>query len=713
MDLTQTIAKNLNIPQHKVQNTVDLLRAENTIPFIARYRKEVTGNLDEVEIQAIQEENNRLENLEKRRKAVLSAIQESGNLSDELREQILQAETLTLLEDLYEPFRPKKRTRAMIAREKGLEPLANTIIKQPVTEKSLSDLISPFLGEQIPDEKTALEGASDIIAEIVSENTIIRQILRERYAKFGTLTSEIHKKADDKRQVFKDYYQFSQRLRSLQPHQVLAINRGEKEKILSVNVEIDEDSWKSIIFSQFPANKYSIFYKIFVSAVEDGAKRLLLPIIRRDARREIGEKAETHAIKVFAENLRSLLTQPPISDHVILGIDPGFRTGCKVAVIDSNGNLLDNDTIYPHPPKNDLEGAYGIILSLVQKYKVTLVVIGNGTASRETEQFIAEVTKNDNALSYIITSEAGASVYSASKTARKEFPDLDVSMRGAVSIARRVQDPLAELVKIDPKSIGVGLYQHDLNQTKLSEALDKVVESVVNAVGVEINTASVELLSYISGIGQSMAERIVESRQRNGPFKSRQELLQVSGMGPKTFEQSAGFLRIRNGDNPLDATAIHPEAYTLAEKIIKKLALKGDISSQENKSKILNSMNAKNFKIMAQELNAGESTLKDILDELIHPGRDPRQDLPRPILRKDVLSMEDLSTGMRLKGTIRNVVDFGAFVDIGVKIDGLLHRSKIPNNIFLKVGDVVDLIIVSVDYDRSRIALAMKEKTDK
>lgn len=713
MDLTKIISNNLDLPHRKVQNTVALLKEENTIPFIARYRKEITGNLDEVEIRNVNEELNRLEKLVNRRQTVLKSIKESGKLTCDLEREIFEAETLTYLEDLYQPYRPKKKTRATTAREKGLEPLANLILEQPLSNQSMADFIRPYFNNQVMDSAKALAGASDIIAEKISENVNVRQKLRDRAANSGKLFCEKHPDANDERQVYKDYYQFDQFLKKLRPHQFLAINRGEKEKILRVTIHIEEIDWKSIIFRQFPPNEELLFFNIMVSAIEDGAKRLLLPTISRDLRREINENAETHAIKVFANNLRALLTQPPISDHIILGIDPGFRTGCKVVVIDPNGKLLDTGTIYPHPPQNNLEQAYGILLNLIKKFGVSLIVIGNGTASRETEQFVAEITKKDKSLNYIITSEAGASVYSASATARREFPDLDVSMRGAVSIARRVQDPLAELVKIDPRSVGVGLYQHDLNQSKLSEALNQVVESVVNSVGVEINTASADLLSHVAGIGQSLAEKIIEYREETGPFINRQAILKVPGMGPKTYEQAAGFLRIRNSNNPLDVTAIHPESYDLASKIINKFELSGDITS-DKKAKIIDKIKASvDLQDLAKSLNTGLATLTDILDEFAHPGRDPREDLPRPILRKDVLSMEDLTPGMNLKGTIRNVVDFGAFVDLGVKIDGLLHRSKIPVNEVLKVGDIINLTIISVDKDRNRIALSMKENSDK
>lgn len=713
MDLNKSIAKKLNLPASKVKNTVALIKEDNTIPFIARYRKDLTGNLDEVEIRNIKDELTRLENLEDRRNSILNTIRETGKLTPQLEKEISEADTLTYLEDLYQPYKQKKQTRAMAARKKGLEPLAMLILEQPISRQTVDDFIRPYYDDSLLKPAEAISGASDVIAEIISENVNIRKELRDLAANSGKIICEKRPEANDERQVYQDYYQFEQRIKNLHPHQTLAINRGENENVLRVHIQIKEQDWKSIIFRQFRPNERSLFYEILISAIEDGAKRLLLPTISRDTRRDINEKAEEHAIQVFARNLRALLTQPPISDHTILGIDPGFRTGCKVVVIDPNGKLLAVDTIYPHPPLNKLEQAYSILLTLINQFKVSLIVIGNGTASRETERLIAEITKNDESLHYIITSEAGASVYSASSVARKEFPDLDVSMRGAVSIARRVQDPLAELVKIDPRSVGVGLYQHDLNQSKLSDALDQVVESVVNSVGMEINTASAELLSHVAGIGPTLAEKIVSFREANGPFENRQALIKVPGLGPKTFEQAAGFLRIRNSNNPLDATAIHPESYDLASLIIDRFGLSDEITMGEKAKRINAIKTSKDLDALAKSLNTGLATLIDILEELSHPGRDPREDLPRPILRSDVLSMEDLSPGMQLKGTIRNVVDFGAFVDIGVKIDGLLHRSKIPSNISLKVGDIVEVIIVSIEEERNRIALSMKENSDK
>lgn len=709
MNLNRTIARKLNLPETKVKNTIELLNSDNTIPFIARYRKEVTGNLDEEQIRCIQEELHRLESLEDRRQTVLHSIQEQGKLTDQLRELLLQADTITAVEDLYQPYRPKRRTRAMIAREKGLAPLAALILQQTLTDEKFDTLISPFISDDVPDIESALTGACDIAAEAISEHAAIRQSVREKGMLYGKIISEKLKDAQDERQIYEIYYQFEASIKHLKPHQILAVNRGEKEKVLRVNILIDEKDWRIAIRSQFPPDRRSPFFEYLNAASEDSAKRLLLPSIERDIRRTITEEAERHAIGVFSRNLRGLLTQPPLLGHVVLALDPGFRTGSKVVVIDPIGKLLDKTTIYPHPPQKKSKAAYEIINKLIKKYGVSLIVIGNGTASRETELFIAEITRKDPALSYLITSEAGASVYSASKLARKEFPDLDVSIRGAVSIGRRVQDPLAELVKIDPKAIGVGLYQHDVNQTELANALDGVVESVVNAVGVDVNTASAALLTHVAGIGASLADKIVSYREEHGPYTSRASLREIPGMGPKSFEQSAGFLRIRDGENPLDATAIHPESYSIAAEVFTLLKLSPTSSSNEKAQAVEALRKNGTLGDLAEKFNTGLPTLEDILDEIAQPGRDPREDLPKPLLRKDILSMDDLKPGMQLKGTIRNVVDFGAFVDIGVKTDGLLHRSRISRGCDLNVGDILDVLIISVDRDRHRIALSMKE----
>ena len=709
MNLIKTIAEKLNLPAGKVQNTIDLLEQGNTIPFIARYRKEVTGTLDEEQIRNINETWERLKSLEERREVILQTISEQGKLTKELKASLLGASTMTALEDLYQPYRPKRRTRAMIAREKGLEPLAALILQQDKTNQSLSSIITPLLNEQVTSIEEALSGAKDIVAETISDNALVRQLTREKGLKFGKISSEKVPDAKDEREVFQIYYQFECPLKYIRPHQVLALNRGEREKILRVKIDINERDWRTAIRTQYSPDRRSIFFDALNEASDDCANRLLLPSIERDLRNSLTEKADAHAIDLFAKNLKALLTQPPLADQVILAIDPGYRTGSKIAVMDETGKLLETGTIYPHPPQNQREKSIQIINALVAKYQVTLIVIGNGTASRETEMLAAEITRENNNLHYLITSEAGASVYSASKLARKEFPDLDVSIRGAVSIGRRVQDPLAELVKIDPKSIGVGLYQHDVNQANLNHALDQVVESVVNAVGVELNTASSALLTHIVGIGPSLAEKIVQFREENGPFQTREEVRAVPGMGPKSFEQAAGFLRIREGAEPLDSTAIHPESYWVAAKVLKKLHMPAAASSADTTREVQHFKETTDLNALAKELNTGLPTLSDILDEVARPGRDPREDMPKPILRVDVLKMDDLTPGMRLKGTIRNVVDFGAFVDIGVKTDGLLHRSKIPQQTHLQVGDIIDVIIQSIDKDRNRIALEITE----
>ena len=709
MDLIKTITDQLSLPAGKVKNTIELLDQGNTIPFIARYRKEVTGTLDEEQIRNINEAWERLKSLEERRGVILQSIAEQGKLTDDLEQAIHAATTLTALEDLYLPYRPKRRTRAMIAREKGLEPLAQLILNQEITKQSLESIVKPYLSDEVVTFEEALSGAKDIVAETISDNALVRQLTREKGLQFGKISAEKIADAKDERGVFQIYYQFECALKYLKPHQVLALNRGESEKILRVRVAIDERDWRTAIRAQFSPDRRSIFFDALNEATEDSANRLLLPSIERDIRNALTESAEAHAIKLFALNLKALLTQPPLADQVVLAIDPGFRTGSKIAVMDETGKVLETGTIYPHPPQNQKDQAKQIVNALIAKYHITLLVIGNGTASRETEMLAAEITQEHPGLHYLITSEAGASVYSASKLARKEFPDLDVSIRGAVSIGRRVQDPLAELVKIDPKSIGVGLYQHDVNQTNLAGALDQVVETVVNSVGVELNTASGALLTHIAGIGPSLADKIVQYREENGPFPSRREVTAVPGMGPKSYEQAAGFLRIRDGKNPLDSTAIHPESYAVAKQVLDRLNLPENASSAERVRIVDRFTEATNLKALAKDLNTGLPTLEDILKEIARPGRDPREDLPKPILRVDVLKMDDLAPGMQLKGTIRNVVDFGAFVDIGVKTDGLLHRSQIPQHTHLQVGDIVDVVIQSIDKDRNRIALEMKE----
>ncbi len=705
MNYAETIATQLQVRPHQVEAVIRLLDEGNTIPFIARYRKEMTGSLDEEQIRIIAEEVARLRLLDERRATVLKSIEAQGKLTEELRAAILAASTMTALEDLYAPYRPKRRTRATIAREKGLGPLAEMILQQVKAPRSALEIAADFLNEQVTTPQEALEGARDIVAEVISDNANIRGEVRNKALRFATLYAQRVEGANDERQVYRDYYEFSARLDRLQPHQILAINRGEREGVLNVWIEIPERNWRKAIEAEYPVDLLSPFADDLIRAAEDGAKRLLLPAIERDLRRILTERAESHAIQVFATNLRALLGQPPLAGHIVLGIDPGYRTGCKVAVVDATGKLLDTATIHPHEPQNEWQESLQTLQTLIQRHHVTLIVIGNGTASRETEKLVAELTRHTPQTKYLIVNEAGASVYSASPLARQELPQLDVSMRGAVSIARRAQDPLAELVKIDPKSIGVGLYQHDVDQTALSHTLEGVVESVVNAVGVDVNTASPALLTYIAGIGPKLAEAIVAHRQEHGPFRTRQELRNVPGFGPKAFEQAAGFLRIRGGDEPLDASAIHPESYAIARAVLERAQISFDTPLEERKAALDRLLAQTPLPRLAQELNCGEPTLRDIFDQILRPGRDPRQDTPPPILRSDVVRVEDLQVGMRLKGTVRNVVDFGAFVDIGVKQDGLLHISRIPKGTRLAVGEIIEVEILGVEPERGRIRL--------
>jgi protein Tex len=709
MDYPQQIAAQINIHTQQASATIELLDQGSTLPFIARYRKEATGGLDEEQIRQLAQLLHKLRSMDERRQTILHSIQEQGLLTPELHQLILEAQTPTRLEDLYQPYKPKRRTRASTAREAGLQGLADLILQQVLSKDSLQDLAKPYLNEHIPGPEQAFTGARDIVAETISEHTEVRQNVREKALQWGSLQSQKVKDAQDLKQVYQIYYEYESRIDRLRPHQVLAINRGEAEKILHVKVFVPERDWSGTIFSFFRVDQRSPLSGQLTQAALDAAERLLLPSIERDIRRQLSERAEAHAISIFADNLRSLLSQPPLSGQVILGIDPGFRTGSKVIVVDPTGKLLDTATMYPHEPQKRRGEALKILAGLVERYNVSLIAIGNGTASRETEGLVAELIQSAEHVQYLIVNEAGASVYSASPLARAELPGLDVSMRGAVSIARRVQDPLAELVKIDPKSIGVGLYQHDVDQKMLAETLVGVVESVVNNVGVDLNTASPALLTYTSGIGPKLAEKIVEYRDANGPFKNRTDLRKVPGLGPKAFEQSSGFLRIRDGDNPLDASAIHPESYPVALKILAKAGLKPVDPPANRKTALEKMFSSITTEYLASELDAGVPTVRDILEQLVRPGRDPRQDLPRPILRSDILKMEDLLVGMEMKGTVRNVVDFGAFVDIGVKQDGLLHRSQIPSGTVLKVGDVLNVEVQKIEVERGRIGLALKK----
>lgn len=714
MSHSNAIAQALTVHENQVSAAIQLFDEGSTIPFIARYRKEMTGGLDEEQLRQLQSLLEKLRALDERRATVLASIEEQGKLSDELRGKILAADSLTTLEDLYAPYKPKRRTRASIARERGLEPLADLILRQPLEGDPRTEALA-FLGLEVPDIDAALAGAKDIVAESVADHAEVRQSVRARAMTAGVLHSEKIPAALDERTIYATYYAFSGRVDRLRPHQVLAVNRGESEKMLKVHVILEEGDWQPLIRRYFTPKTRSPYAALLEEACADAAERLLLPAIERDVRRALSETAESHAIKVFADNLRALLSVPPVSGQTVLGIDPGFRTGCKLAVVDPTGKLLATGTIYPHEPQKKYKEALNTLLTLIRQFKVTLLVIGNGTASRESEQLAAELLRlPDPAVKntkYLITSEAGASVYSASPLARAELPDLDVSLRGAVSIARRVQDPLAELVKIDPKSIGVGMYQHDVNQPELGRALTGVVEDVVNWVGVDLNTASPALLTYVSGIGPKLAETLVAWREQHGAFPTRESLRQVPKLGDKTFEQCAGFLRITHGPEPLDATAIHPESYPIARAALARAGLHGSESLVERRRALAVMRGQTGMAALAAEFSTGVPTLMDILDNLARPGRDPRADAPPPILRSDVLKIEDLSAGMRLKGTVRNVVDFGAFVDIGVKQDGLLHRSQFPREGTLKVGDVIEVSVLRIEVERGRIALAWGEGT--
>ena len=710
--LIQRIATDLGLRETQVAGAVRLLDEGNTIPFIARYRKEMTGLLDEEQLRAVAARLDYLRNLEARKQTVLASIAEQGKLTEDLRAAIEAAETLQEVEDLYLPYKPKRRTRATIARERGLEPLADVILAQPDTGDP-ETVAMAYLSEEVPDVEAALAGARDIVAEVVAETAAVRQLVRERLQKEAVLRVECADETADPQRKYALYYDFRAPVRELQAYQVLAINRGEKEGVLRVAFELDTDRLVEEIAALSGIRAASPFAAEFQAAVEDGFYRLIAPSVEREVRRLLTESADTVAIATFKENLRNLLLQPPLKGATVLGIDPGYRTGCKVAVCDPTGKVLATGTIYPHEPQKQWEEAKAMLRQWIERYQVRAIAIGNGTASRETEALVAELLGElGGETAYAIVNEAGASVYSASPLARQELPDLDVSLRGAVSIARRLQDPLAELVKIDPKSIGVGLYQHDVDQKALAEALDAVVESVVNSVGVNVNTASPALLERVAGLTKRTAANIVAHRDAHGPFRTRQALLDVKGLGPKAFEQAAGFLRIPDGDNPLDNTAIHPESYAVVEQL---LAAFGEtrITSETLRRLPLADLKARVPELAAQ-LGVGEPTLHDILDALAKPGRDPRDDLPPPILRRDVLSMDDLREGMVLQGTVRNVVAFGAFVDIGVKQDGLVHISQMADRFVrdphevVRVGDVVKVRVLSVDKERGRIALSMR-----
>lgn len=711
MDMNKVLAAELGVKAHQVEAAVKLIDEGNTIPFIARYRKEATGSLNDEVLRNLYERLMYLRNLEEKKAQVLSSIEEQGKLTEELRKAITDAQTMVAVEDLYRPYRPKRRTRATIAKEKGLDALAN-IIRLQKTKRTIEEEAAAFVDPEkgVADVQEAIAGAQDILAESISDEADYRTWIRKYTMKHGRLVSAAK---DEKAQsVYEMYYNFEEPLSKLAGHRVLALNRGEKEKFLTVRLEIEEADILRYLEKQVVLRENPATQPVLKAAAEDSYKRLIAPAIEREIRNELTEKAEEGAMKVFGKNLEQLLMQPPIAGQVVLGWDPAFRTGCKLAVVDATGKVLDTAVVYPTAPTTPakIAAAKEKVKELIRKYHVTLISVGNGTASRESEQIIVELLREiSEPVKYIITNEAGASVYSASKLATEEFPEFDVGQRSAASIARRVQDPLAELVKIDPKAIGVGQYQHDMNQKKLGEVLGGVVEDCVNRVGVDLNTASASLLEYVSGISKAIAKNIVAYREENGSFRSRKELLNVAKLGPKAYEQCAGFLRIRGGEEPLDNTGVHPESYGAAEELLRELKL-----PKEQLAGGISGIYVKDYKKMAQKLGIGEPTLRDIVKEIASPGRDPRADMPLPILRSDVLEMKDLKEGMILKGTVRNVIDFGAFVDIGVHQDGLVHISQISDK-FIKhpleavsVGDIVEVKVLSVDLQKKRIALTMR-----
>ena len=712
MDILKQIENEFSLKAWQVKNTVELIDAGNTIPFIARYRKEATGSLDD---QLLRELNDRLEylrSLEEQKQKVISSITEQKLMTDEILSSIENAQTMTELEDIYRPFRPKRKTRASVAKALGLQGLADSIYAQKKGTASPEILAKDYISEDVPDIESALQGAKDIIAELVSDDPQGRKLIRYAIRNHASIVT---KGADEDLGVYEMYEDYSESVKNIANHRILAINRGEKDGKLKVSLDFDKTIATDLLYNIHIKNNNSCTDTV-IEAIEDSYSRLIFPSIEREIRNELTDRASESSIKVFAQNTRQLLMQPPVKGNVTIGLDPGYRTGCKVAVVSETGKVLDTGVIYPAPPHNKIDEAKKIIKNFVKKYDVKMFAIGNGTASHETEVFAAEVIKElDCGITYMVVSEAGASVYSASKLAAEEFPQFDVSLRSAVSIARRLQDPLAELVKIDPKAIGVGQYQHDMPQKELSSALDGVVESCVNAVGVDLNTASPQLLSRVAGINSSIAKNIVTYREENGSFTSRSELKKVSKLGPKAFEQCAGFLRVAESKNVLDNTAVHPESYPAAKQLLKLCDISENDIRTGNLAKLKTETQTVGTSALAKQLDIGEPTLIDIISELSKPGRDPRDELPKPLLRSDIMGIEDLKPGMQLKGTVRNVIDFGAFVDIGVHQDGLVHISQITNKFIkhptdvLKVGDIVTVWVISVDAGKKRIALTMKE----
>ena len=708
------IAEELSIRETQVEATVKLIDEGNTIPFIARYRKEVTGNLSDETLRDLGERLTYLRNLEKRKEEIIRLIDEQGKLTDELTVKIASTMVLSELEDIYRPYKPKKRTRATIAKEKGLEPLANIIYLQ-VEKRPLFEVAKEYINEEkdVKTEDDAIAGALDIIAENIADDADYRKKIKSFCFREAVIES---KAAKEEKSPYEMYYDFKEPILKIPSHRILAINRGENEEFLKVKVEKPEEKILDYLRKQIIKDAKSQFNEPLTTVIEDSYKRLIEPSIEREIRSDLTERSEEQAIKVFGKNAKQLLLQPPIKEMTVMGFDPAYRTGCKIAVIDKTGKLLDTTTVYPTEPQNDVEGAKKVLKELIKKHKVNMIAIGNGTASRESETFVSGMIKEiDSDIYYAIVSEAGASVYSASKLATEEYPDINVSLRGAISIARRLQDPLSELVKIDPKAIGVGQYQHDVNQKKLSESLTGVVEDAVNSVGVDVNTATPSLLAYVSGINGTIAKNIVKYRDENGEIKQRKDLLKVPKLGPSAYKQCAGFIRIFNGKNPLEVTAVHPESYDVAEKLLTKLGYSVDsLVKKESLEKLRLDLSNVNVVKMSDELGVGGLTLKDIIDELSKPGRDPREDLPKPILRSDVLKFEDLQEGMELTGTVRNVIDFGAFVDVGVKHDGLVHISEMADR-FIKnpsevvsVGDIVKVKVIGIDRKKQKVSLSMK-----
>jgi uncharacterized protein len=759
LDINKLLCQEFNIKAFQVENTIKLIDEGNTIPFIARYRKEQTGSLDDVVLRDLYERLMYLRNLEARKEEVVRLIEEQGKLTEELKSEILSADVLQRVEDLYRPFKQKKSTRASKAKEKGLEGLANIILAQDVLQGNLEELAAPYIDEEkgVKNSKEAFDGACDIIAEIISDNADYRKHIRELFAADGILVSEAVD--ENEKTVYDMYYKYEEAVKTIANHRILALNRGENEKKLKVKLNTPDERAINYLKSNEIKNEAAITTEYYIAAIMDSYKRLISPSIEREVRNILTERAEEEAIKVFGKNTKNLLMVPPVKDVRILAIDPSFRTGCKLAILDETGKFLEQGVIYPNEPKNEVEKSQKIMTEIIKKYDIDVITIGNGTASRETEQVVADMlSRIDKKITYTIVSEAGASVYSASKLAQEEYPDLDVTIRGAISIGRRLQDPLAELVKIDPKSIGVGQYQHDVNQPKLGQELDGVVEDCVNSVGVDLNTASPALLQYVSGVSKTIAKNLVKYREENGKFVNRKELLKVKQLGDKAFEQCAGFMRISDGDNPLDRTAVHPESYEIAENLLKKLGYtiedvrtgnlkdinerimnvkvkeedsKLKMTSKNNRLHGLEALAQVNFKqekklpkenyqakvkVLADELSIGVPTLTDIIEELKKPGRDPRDEMPKVIFRSDVVKFEDMEVGMKLTGTVRNVVDFGAFVDIGVKQDGLVHLSEMSDKYIknpmevVQVGDNVNVTIISIDKERQRIGLSMKTK---